>query len=249
MQFFLGAHHPAWLERTNVPLFISTRRLSGRKKMPVASGPIAIDSAGYSELSTYGEWRITAEQYVSDVRRYRDEIGQLAWAAIQDWMCEPWILQKTHMSINAHQFLTVQSLLHLRQLAPDIHWAPVLQGWQSDDYRRHVDMYMHAGVDLRSEPIVGIGSVCRRQGTDEAVTTCRAISQLGIRLHGFGIKKNGLRQLTPYMASADSMAWSFHARRKQRPICGTAATHKNCANCLVYALQWRQELLETLDDS
>ena len=33
------------------------------------------------------------------------------------------------------------------------------------------------------------------------------------------------------LVSADSMAWSFDARRKQRPLCGST-THKNCANCL-----------------
>jgi hypothetical protein len=39
--------------------------------------------------------------------------------------------------------------------------------------------------------------------------------------------------------SADSMAWSFEARR-ERPFPGH--THKNCANCLDYALAWADEL-------
>jgi hypothetical protein len=245
VQFFLGTHLPNWLERTDVPLFVSTRRLSGRKTLPIARGPVAIDSSGYSELSLYGDWRIAARQYVADVRRYESEIGQFAWAAVQDWMCEPWVLHKTGLSIKTHQALTIASLLELRDRAPDIAWAPVLQGWHLPDYVRHIDAYAHWGIDLTSEPVIGVGSVCRRQGTQEAVDICRALSTLGLRLHGFGIKKNGLFRLARYLASADSMAWSFDARRKQRPECGSV-THKNCANCLVYALRWRDQLLRRL---
>lgn len=248
VQFFLGIHLPNWLELTDVPLFVSTRRLSGRKTLPVARGPVAIDSSGYSELSLYGDWRIAARQYVADVRRYEGEIGQFAWAAVQDWMCEPWVLQKTGLTIKTHQALTVASLLELRDRAPDVAWAPVLQGWAPTDYLRHVDAYAHWGVDLAAEPIIGVGSVCRRQAMPEAIEICRSLSDLGLRLHGFGIKKNGLFKLANYLTSADSMAWSFDARRKQRPECGSV-THKNCANCLIYALRWRAELLSTLGRS
>jgi len=33
-----------------------------------------------------GAGPLTPEQYVAAVRRYRDEIGNLDWAAPQDWM-------------------------------------------------------------------------------------------------------------------------------------------------------------------
>lgn len=245
MQFFLGTHLPDWLGKTDVPLFLSTRRLSRRKTFPRAKGLIAIDSAGYSELSQSGEWRITARRYVSDVRRYRDEIGNVVWAAVQDWMCEPWVLAKTGLTVADHQQRTVDSLFELRELAPEIAWTPVLQGWTEADYLRHVDLYALHGVDLRRQPIVGIGSVCRRQATAEAVAICRSVAALGIRLHGFGIKKLGLVRLESSLTSADSMSWSYDARRRQRAECGST-THKNCANCLVFALRWRLELLATL---
>lgn len=244
MQFYLGTHLPNWLEQTAVPLFLSTRRLSGRKSLPIALGPVAIDSGGYSELSMYGDWRTAARQYVGDVQRYVADIGQVEWAAAQDWMCEPWVLQKTGLSVKTHQALSIASLLELRDRAPEIPWAPVLQGWTVADYLHHVDAYAHCGVDLMQEPIVGVGSVCRRQGTYDGVAILSNLAALGLRLHGFGIKKNGLYRLARYLASADSMAWSFDARRKQRPVCG--GTHKNCANCLIFALRWRDELLATL---
>lgn len=34
MRFFLGTHHPAWLARTDVPLFVSHHRLAGRRTLP-----------------------------------------------------------------------------------------------------------------------------------------------------------------------------------------------------------------------
>jgi hypothetical protein len=125
-------------------------------------------------------------------------------------------------------------------------FAPVLQGWQLPDYLRCVDLYQRAGVDLAAVPIVGVGSVCRRQGTKEAARIITALTERvpGIRLHGFGIKTTGLADYGHLLASADSMAWSYHARRRA-PLPGHT-THKNCANCLPYALAWRTRALTGL---
>ncbi len=81
--FYLGTHHPGWLRTTHIPLFVSDRRLRGYKTLPRASGPWALDSGGFTELSSYGTWDHgpTPRQYAARVRRYRDEIGHLAWAA------------------------------------------------------------------------------------------------------------------------------------------------------------------------
>lgn len=81
ISFYLGTHMPNWLETAGVPLFISHRRLSGRRSLPRAAHGWALDSGGFSELSLYGEWRTTPEEYVTAVRRYDTEIGRLEWAA------------------------------------------------------------------------------------------------------------------------------------------------------------------------
>jgi len=57
------------------------------------------------------------KQYADEVRRFRAEIGNLAWAAPQDWMCEPAVIaggkvgretfKGTGLSVPAHQTLTV----------------------------------------------------------------------------------------------------------------------------------------------
>ena len=60
--------------------------------------------------------------YAEAVRRYRDEIGQLAFASQQDWMCEPFMLQKTGLTIEEHQRRTVNNFLELQSIAPDLPW-------------------------------------------------------------------------------------------------------------------------------
>jgi hypothetical protein len=219
----------------------------------------ALDSGGFSELSLFGEWRTSPQEYVDAVRRYDDEIGLLGWAAPQDWMCEPFMIAKTGLSVEEHQRRTVASFIDLRRLwqavdpedelrsAPEFCvFMPVLQGWHLADYLRCADMYVDAGVDLTHYPIVGVGSVCRRQATDEIGEVFEGLSYLDLAMHGFGVKKAGVQRYGHLLESADSMAWSDVARKLRRPAlpqCVTAGRHKNCANCLTYALRWREELL------
>lgn len=244
MQFWLGTHETAWLGRAEFPLFVSHTRLARRKRLPVATCDWALDSGGFTELDRHGRWDVTAAQYVTAVRRYHDEIGRLAWAAPQDWMCEPVMLAKTGYTVADHQMLTVHNFLDLRELAGDLPIIPVLQGWTLADYLRCVDRYAANGIDLTAEPLVGIGSVCRRQDTTEIDVIVSAIAGLGIRLHGFGVKTRGLAKYAPSLVSADSLAWSYNAR-KNAPLDG--CTHKSCANCLLWASRWRDDLLAALN--
>lgn len=155
MQFYLGTHHPAWLASAPVPLFVSDRRLRGYKRLPRAGVSWALDSGGFTELFQHGSSQQgpTPAQYVAQIRRYYDEVGKLDWAASQDWMCEPWILKKTGLSIAEHHDRTVDNYVRLRDLAvaadvpEDLIW-PTAQEWEPDDFLRCVDRYYRAGVDL-----------------------------------------------------------------------------------------------------
>lgn len=244
--FLLGTHMPGWLRLTDVPLFVSRRRLVDYRTLPRALGSWALDSGGFSELSLFGRWTVGVGQYAAEVRRFASEVGGLGWAAAMDWMCEPAILAGTGLTVAAHQARTVANYLELVSAAPDLPWTPVLQGWRPDDYRRHLDDYDRAGVDLRSVPVVGLGSVCRRQHTAEVEDLVRDLSRRGLRLHGFGFKVRGLGRLGSVLHSADSMAWSVEARRLGRPTCGSTR-HRNCANCLPYALAWRERVVSARD--
>ncbi len=262
--FLLGTHEISWLGRTDVPLFISHRRLARQKRWPRALAPWALDSGGFSELTLFGRWMTTPAEYVEAVLSYVLNIGNLAWAAIQDWMCEPFMIERTGLSIAEHQARTVASYLKLSglwrkrarlmrvgvdrigQLAQHLPlpWAPVLQGYKKADYHDHVRQYAAAGVDLGDAPVVGVGSICRRQATDEAADILGSLAALGLRLHAFGLKTLGLRKIGSEIASADSMAWSLNAR-KNPPLDG--CRHKSCANCLPYALRWRDRILADAD--
>jgi hypothetical protein len=236
VDFWLGTHRASWLSKMTVPLFISHRQLTERRTLPTALGRWALDSGGFTELKIHGRWQTTPDEYVEAVERY-GEIGGLEWAAPMDWMCEPQMLEKTGLSVREHQERTVQSFLDLRGRGPFI---PVLQGWELGDYESCVGLYAEAGVDLTAEPLVGLGSVCRRQNTSEIGRIVRSLAKVGLRLHGFGVKKDGLASYGQWLASADSMAWSYNARRNW-PLPG--CTHRSCANCPRYALRWRDELL------
>jgi hypothetical protein len=244
--FFLGTHHPGWLRQTAVPLFLSRRRLAPLRKLPRARGPWALDSGGFTELSVFGRWTVTVEQYVREVREYVSEIGKLQWAAQMDHMCEPWILAKTGGTVEEHQRLTLENYLQLKSKAPDLPWVPVLQGWTITDYWRHAEAFARAGVDLAALPLVGVGSICRRQGTTGAGVILATLATSQLRLHAFGMKVSGLRLSAGAVVSTDSLAWSFAARRRPAlPEC--RGRHRSCQNCQRYALQWRSKLLRTLD--
>ncbi len=242
--FWLGVHHPNWLSQA-AGLFVSHRTLRSLRRLPRARGHWTLDSGGFTELSLTGDWQTSPREYVTAVRRYRRDVGHLAWAAPQDWMCEAVMLQRTGLTVAEHQQRTVANYRELRDLAPELPIIPVLQGWTLDDYLRCVEMYDQAAIDLTTVGLVGLGSICRRQATGEIAAVVSRLAGLGLRLHGFGVKVSGLARYAAGLASADSMAWSLYARHERRPL--DSCTHASCANCLRYALRWRATVVRRLD--
>jgi hypothetical protein len=241
--FWLGAHHPRWLATVGLPLMVSRRSLAGRRSLPRAAEQWVLDSGGFTELSLNGGWTVASYTYARDVARYRDEVGRLVWAAPQDWMCEPQILGKTGLTVREHQARTVGNYLDLKTIDPTLPVIPVLQGWTLADYERCLTLYDRAGINLRAEPLVGVGSICRRQSTGEAAAILATLAGHGLSLHGFGLKLGGLAAAADHLASADSLAWSMDARRSD-PLPGH--DHVSCANCIHWALRWRERVLEVL---
>lgn len=254
-KFYLGSHLPNWLASAGVPLFISHRRLSRQKSWKRAIAPWALDSGGFSELSLYGEWRTSPEEYVAAVIRYDKEIGMLEWAAPQDWMCEDEIVAKTGLSVEEHQRRSVANFIELErlwheaaandpELNPESPFMPVLQGQSAEDYLRCWDFFEEAGVDLANYPLVGIGSVCRRQHSEEIGEILDALLARDpeLPIHGFGVKAAGLHAYGDKLASADSLAWSYRARRNPRLA---SCTHKaaKCNGCIDFAKKWRRNII------
>jgi len=257
--FYLGCHQPAWLARAGVPLFVSDVRLRAYKSLeagPRARTSWALDSGGFTELSKHGRWTVEPFEYVQRVKAYDLQIGNLDWAAHQDWMCEPWIIAKTGLSVREHQERTVENFVELERLwqfwdakftfhsGAESPFMPVLQGWTVEDYWRCIDLYAQAGVRLADYPLVGLGSVCRRQATGEITEIVRSLGAV-LRLHGFGVKTSGLASYGRWLHSADSMAWSVAGRRTS----GCSSRHASEANCLRFALRWRQNVVRAAADT
>lgn len=252
MIFYLGTHKLAWLHRTDVPLFVSAEQLRRQKSFRKASARRAFDSGGFSQLNLHGRWTVDDRQLADEVTYWSEAVGMPDFVPCRDWMCEPMMLAKTGLSIADHQARTIESYINLMAIAPQLPWMPVLQGWECDSYLDHIDQYARAGVDLTSLPVVGVGTICKRQSSKKAARIIRAIAMQGVRIHAFGVKADGVRLFGDFIESADSMAWSYGARRRKRllPECAIEnqgkpkrRQHKNCANCMRYAIRWRADVL------
>jgi hypothetical protein len=172
-----------------------------------------MDSGAFTEISTYGKYRTSVEDYANQVNRWKS-CGILELAVAQDYMCEPYILRKTGLSVKQHQILTIDRYDALTKLV-DVPVMPVLQGYEPSDYMEHVLMY---GDRLKYGMRVGVGSICKRNGKpDSVIAILSGIKSLrpDLKLHGFGLKTKALANayLLSLLFSADSMAWSYSARR------------------------------------
>lgn len=243
--FYLGTHVPKWVSFVRgVPLFISRATISKVKTLWRATTRFSIDSAAFSEVSTYGKWITTERQLIDEYRRIVQGVGTPDFVCPMDMMCEEHILKKTGKTVPDHQNWTVENYCRLAQAAPELPWIPVIQGYTVGDYAQCVRLYERAGVDLAGQRTVGLGSVCRRQKTPEIVGIVQELSWLK-NLHGFGVKTQGIRQIGRLLQSADSLAWSFEARRSA-PLESHEGRHKNCANCWEWAHQWWMRIASSI---
>lgn len=216
MDFYTGLHQPS--DAQHFPrAFVSRNRLRGRKAAFAVRDWI-MDSAAFTQLLNHGGYPEPVEEYAEQIKRWSTN-GNLLAAVAQDYMCEPHMLERTGKTIEEHQQLTIERYDAL--LACDtggVYIMPVLQGYAREDYVRHIEMY---GERLKPGMWVGVGSVCKRNGDPRAIeAVLLAIKQArpDLRLHGFGLKSTALSSslVTELLHTADSMAWSYAARRGGR---------------------------------
>lgn len=177
-----------------------------------------MDSGAFTEISTHGHYRASVAEYARHINRWAFAGSGLVAAVAQDWMCEPHIIRKTGLSVAEHQRLTIERYDALLPLVPGVYVIPVLQGYAVDDYLRHLAMY---GGRLAHGAYVGVGSVCKRNTnirSIEAILSAIKEARPDLRLHGFGLKLTALSSavVRGLLESADSMAWSYHARKNGR---------------------------------
>lgn len=265
MQYWIGTSHPNWLWDYNLNLMVSARSLEKYKSFHRANQPWFRDGGGFTELQIHGSWiNVPIKMFVEKAQLHYDEIGNIAHMAPQDWMCEPIIMNGgrvgklvfagTKLSIYQHQINTVVNFIELNMMKPDLPWIPVLQGWELDDYLVCEQMYYDFGIDLKSYDLVGVGTVCRRQGTIEAANILRRLKADGLKLHAFGLKGTGIPNVAPFLDSSDSMAWSYDAyRNPPLPECEAEARmtgkgHRHCTNCHLYATKWFNNIQKLINE-
>lgn len=203
-----------------------------------------LDSGAFTEVARHGGYRSGVETYYRQICKW-NKCGNLLIAVSQDWMCEPLVLNRTGLSVEEHQKLTIERYDQLLSLNPPSPIMPVLQGYRSSDYISHLQQY---GDRLSPGQWVGVGSVCRRNGEPgEIANILKGIKLLrpDMRLHGFGLKMLALEntEIRELLYSCDSMAWSYPLRF--RP--GDDFVHKQEAITLAHDYQQKIHLLAVGD--
>jgi hypothetical protein len=155
---------------------------------------VAADSGGFVATVAWGDYKYLTHHYVNWCR----DIGPaLRWAALPDYCCEPEIADDP-AEIATRQRWTTERAESICADYLDVPWAwaPTIQGWDVDDYRRHarelapliswLDRY-YAQLpdtlwDADGEPSpaaqrraelagrsfrVGIGTLCRRASVEQ----------------------------------------------------------------------------------
>lgn len=224
VQFYVGLHQPSDARRFESAC-ISINRLRGRKK-PLGDVRVLVDSGAFTELEQHGAYRHEVDEYAQELHRlHTSGVVRIAAAVAQDYMCEDFMLAKTGLTIPDHQRLTIERYDDLVKALDRLFGGrcpfpvlPVLQGYSPADYVRHLVAY---GDRLKPGMWTGVGSVCKRNGSPELiVAVLEAIKQRrpDLQLHGFGVKLTSLAHhaVCRLLATADSLAWSYSARKQGR---------------------------------
>jgi hypothetical protein len=85
---------------------ISVNRLRNRKS-DFAVQNWMLDSGAFTELFRFGRYRHSVQEYADCIKRWKT-CGTLLAAVSQDFMVEPFIREKTELTVEAHQLLTIE---------------------------------------------------------------------------------------------------------------------------------------------
>jgi hypothetical protein len=206
--FFVGWHQPvkgkSGCRHLDYCMISANRLINRRASFPVRNW--AMDSGAFTRI-TSGKGHLDTQFYAALIDRFVDN-GNLMFVVSQDYMCEPFVLNITGLTIADHQRMTIERYDELLSYSPKPYIMPVLQGYAPSDYVNHIKDY---GDRLREGAWVGVGSVCKRNSSPgQILSVLLAIKgeRPDLRLHGFGVKKNSLLHspIWDLLYSADSAA-------------------------------------------
>ena len=211
MKFYIGMRtlgHAWAFPRVMIPV----TKLVGRWQGFVVNKWM-MDSGGFSQILHHGKFDMTPRGYAAAIRQW-SECGELVGAVAQDWMCDPVVRRVTGKSTEEHQEMTIQNYVDLIPHVNGTRIIPVIQGFKSAEYARHVRQY---GDLLTPGQWVAVGSLVSR--SNDPVQMLRILEAVkserpDLHLHGFGLKSISLKdkRICDLLYSSDSIAWSSEGR-------------------------------------
>lgn len=261
MKFYIGVNQYqqlSWVEKH----FIYSYQLARRRKHPWMVPDRLnwiMDSGSFSELKMNGKYTFTPQEYFNTIEHWQPDIF-----VNMDYMCEPNQLEKTGMTVDQHQLLSLENQIQLKELLEDswmnghVELMGVIQGWTPLDYEDHIQLLKDHDMIM---PYMGIGSVCRRGDTNQILKVIKTVSKQlpNTKLHGFGVKTDILSNPLPHMVldSVDSQAWCMAGNYGENAEYMKKCLHhewkrcpkntEDCRNCGRFMNTWLEKNLNKID--
>ncbi len=187
------------------------------RRAPIACAHVMIDPQAFQVLKLFGRYPDPVAVY-AELLTHLTTLCEIDSATSEDYMCEPFMRERTGLTVQDHQRLTISRYDTLVGLRPPCYIMPVLQGYEPSEYADHLHQYRRR---LKRGMWVGVGSVCKRNADPSAIRDVLYSilrERPDLRLHGFGLKTTAMRWplIRQMLHSADSLAWSYHARKNGR---------------------------------
>ena len=154
MRFFTGLHIPAHADKVDAA-FISINRIRKRKSAFPVNDWI-MDSGAFTEVASHGGYRVTAEQYAAEIKRWVGN-GNLIAAVAQDFMCEDPILKRVAIAegaLPAPEDFDHQSPTAWKTLDDDVPWLYPTQ--RQERIILHQQRTIERYDDLMSQDVGGV---------------------------------------------------------------------------------------------
>jgi len=193
--------------------YILINYMTKNNKPPPCARILFIDCGGFPSSFIHGGYTTSDEEYLKYVKKVKATMF-----ALRDYPCEPQILEKYKITAKDQINRTLKNHIKLLELMDKFNVfsrpIPVIQGWKLEDYLYCLDLFKEHGLIF---DYIAIGSLCRRASTKtirKIILTLRKELPKWIRIHGFGVKLDVLKDKATWEAvySVDSSAWDLWAR-------------------------------------
>lgn len=198
-----------------------------------------MDSGAFTYLKQFGKYPISIGKYLNIVIKFNPSL----WT-IQDWCCEPRVLNSTGLNVLQHIGNTIESGRQLIDFNDNV--VMVVQGWHYKDYLTCVDYICDNGLFTK---ILGIGTICGRRNPREVYEILKGIKASipdYCKVHAFGLSINLLKfkEIFDLVDSVDTNAYDFwRDNSRNETIINALLEYKNKVNALIEKNK-KQSILE-----